>query len=141
MKRLRAVLDTNVVVSALLFRSGHLAWLREAWARGEVVPVVSTDTLSELVRVLAYPKFALSADERKNALAHYMENAEAVSAVSVAPRSGMPACRHPNDVMFVRLAYASRVDALVTGDADLLALARRSCIPILAPEAFKALLA
>ena len=68
----RVVLDTNVAVSALVFREGQLAWLRGAWAAGRVVPLVSAATLAELVRVLAYPKLKLSDEETKNVLAHYI---------------------------------------------------------------------
>ena len=70
----RVVLDTYVAVSAPVFREGRLAWLREAWAAGRVVPLVSAETLAELVRVLANPKLKLSDEETKNVLAHYMEN-------------------------------------------------------------------
>jgi len=66
------VLDTYVAVSAPVFREGRLAWLREAWAAGRVVPLVSAETLAELVRVLANPKLKLSDEETKNVLAHYM---------------------------------------------------------------------
>ena len=130
---LRVVLDTNVVVSALLFRSGRLAWLREAWTGGRVVPVVGRETLAELVRVLAYPKFGFDAEDAKSAVAHYLEHAETVG--RVATRAKVPACRDPDDHKFLVLAYASRVDALVTGDHDLLALAATSRIPVLTPEA------
>ena len=50
---LRVVHDTNVAVSALLFRAGSFAWLRGAWSAGTVVPLVCSATLAELVRVLA----------------------------------------------------------------------------------------
>jgi len=43
--------------------------------------------------------------------------------------------RDPDDRKFLVLAYASRADALVTGDHDLLALAATSRIPIQTPEA------
>jgi putative PIN family toxin of toxin-antitoxin system len=132
----RVVLDTNVAVSALVFRAGRLAWLREAWEAGRVVPVISAETVAELVRVLAYPKFKLSAEEAKNLLAHYVEYAEAVAKVSRSLR--VPQCRDEDDRMFLRLAYVARVDALVTGDGDLLAVARKSRIPILVPEALRA---
>ena len=69
----RVVLDTYVAVSAPVFREGRLAWLREAWAAGRVVPLVSAETLAELVRVLVHPKLKLSDEETKNVLAHYME--------------------------------------------------------------------
>ena len=130
----RVVLDTNVVVSALVFRQGRLAWLREAWEAGRIVPVVSAETLAELVRVLAYPKLKLTEEETKNVLAHYMEHAEAMGKVGM-PR--IPQYRDPNDRIFLRLAYAARVQALVTGDKDLLALAGKSRIPIRAPDALK----
>ena len=129
----RVVLDTNVAVSALVFREGRLAWLREAWAAGRVVPLVSAETIAELVRVLAYPKLKLSGEETRNALAHYMEHAEAVPGVGASVR--VPQCRDPDDRKFLRLAYAARADALVTGDADLLALAGKSRVAILAPDA------
>lgn len=131
----RVVLDTNVAVSALVFREGRLAWLREAWEAGRVVPLVSAETIAELVRVLAYPKLKLSEEETKNVLAHYMEHAEAVREVGAPAR--IPECRDPNDRIFLRLAYAARAEALVTGDEDLLAVAGRSRIPILSPDALK----
>lgn len=131
---LRVVLDTNGAVSALVLRAGRLAWLREAWAAGRVAPVVSKETVAELVRVLAHPKLDLTADDTKNALAHYMEHAQAVEAKTSAR---VPECRDEDDRMFLRLAYAARVDALVTGDDDLLAVAAKSRIPILTPDALK----
>lgn len=131
----RVVLDTNVAVSALVFREGRLAWLREAWEAGRVVPVVSAESVAELVRVLAYPKLKLSEEETKNVLAHYMEHAEAVREVGASVR--IPECRDPDDRIFLRLAYAARVEALVTGDKDLLAVAGKSRIPILTPDALK----
>ena len=132
----RVVLDTNVAVSALVFREGRLAWLREAWAAGRVVPLVSAETLAELVRVLAYPKLKLSEEETKNVLAHYMEHAEAVREAGASVR--VPECRDPDDRKFLQLAYAAKADALVTGDADLLALAGKSRVLILTPDALKA---
>ncbi len=132
----RIVLDTNVAVSALVFREGRLAWLREAWAAGRIVPLVSAETVAELVRVLAYPKLKLSEDETKNVLAHYMEHAEAVREAGASLR--VPECRDPDDRKFLQLAYAAGADALVTGDEDLLTLAGKSRVPILTPDALKA---
>jgi putative PIN family toxin of toxin-antitoxin system len=132
----RVVLDTNVAVSALVFLEGRLAWLREAWAAGRVVPLVSAETVAELVRVLAYPKLKLSEEDTKDLLAHYMEHAEAVREAGASIR--VPECRDPDDRKFLQLAYAAKADALVTGDEDLLALAGKSRIPILTPDALKA---
>jgi putative PIN family toxin of toxin-antitoxin system len=132
----RVVLDTNVAVSALVFREGRLDWLREAWAAGRVVPLVSAETVAELVRVLAYPKLKLSEEDTKDLLAHYMEHAEAVREAGASAR--VPECRDPDDRKFLQLAYAAKADALVTGDEDLLTLSGKSRIPILTPDALKA---
>jgi len=132
----RVVLDTNVAVSALVFREGRLAWLRQAWEAGRIVPIVSAETVAELVRVLAYPKLKLSEEETKNVLAHYMEHAEAVREAGASVR--VPECRDPDDRKFLQLAYAAKADALVTGDEDLLTLAGKSRVPILTPDALKA---
>jgi putative PIN family toxin of toxin-antitoxin system len=136
MKRLRrVVMDTNVVVSAFVFRTGTLAWLREAIVKGALIPLVSDETLGEIVRVLAYPRFGLDAQDRESIIVHYMEHAEAIRQ----PRSRalLPQCRDPHDEMFIRLGYAVKADAIVTGDEDLLVLAPASRIPILTPAAFR----
>jgi len=133
----RAVIDTNVVVSAFVFRAGTLAWLREAVVNGALIPLVSEKTLAELVRVLAYPRFRLTAEDRENIIVHYMEHAEAIKQPRT--RARLPRCRDPHDEMFIRLAYAAKADAIVTGDEDLLTLAPDSSIPILTPVAFRAL--
>ena len=65
----RVVLDTNVVLSALLFGGGPAARVRVGWQSGRFVPLASTATAQELVRVLAYPKFELSAGEQEELLA------------------------------------------------------------------------
>lgn len=134
---LRVVHDTNVAVSALLFRAGRLAWLRDAWADCTVVPVVCRSTIAELEQVLLYPKFRLAADEVTALLACYLEQAESRPDPSASLR--VPRCRDEDDRLFLRLAYAARADALVTGDADLIALAPRSRVRILSPAALRAL--
>ena len=133
----RAVIDTNVVVSAFVFRAGTLAWLREAIVNGALVPLVSGETLAEMVRVLAYPRFGLTPADRESIIVHYMRHAEAIKQPRT--RARLPRCRDPQDEMFIRLAYAAEADAIVTGDDDLLALALESRIPILSPGAFLAL--
>ena len=64
----RVVLDTNVALSALMFPGGPAARVRRGWQTCRFVPLVSSVTATELVRVLAYPKFRLSAAERDELL-------------------------------------------------------------------------
>lgn len=61
----RVVLDTNIVLSALLFNNSRLAWGRRGWQAKKIRPLVCTETVNELLRVLAYPKFKLTAEEQQ----------------------------------------------------------------------------
>ena len=117
----RVVLDTNVVLSALLFGRGPAAPVRAGWQAGRCVPLASAATAEELVRVLAYPKFGLSAAEQEDLLADVLPWAQVVHVPDPPPAA--PACRDPFDLPFLHLAIAGRAQALVSGDRDLLALA------------------
>ncbi len=123
-----------MLVSALLFPAGPTSWLREAWQSLVVVPLASHDTTAELIRVLHYPKFHLTADEREDLLAEYLPWCEVVT-VSEPP--AVPECRDPFDRPFLELALVGRADALVAGDRDLLARAPAFPIPVLTPSAAK----
>ena len=117
----RVVLDTNVVLSALVFVDGSTARLRHAWQAGRLLPLVSTATAQELMRVLAYPKFKLGAAQQQELLADYLPSAEVVAVPDPPPH--VPDCRDVHDLLFLHLAAAGRADVLVSGDTDLLALA------------------
>ena len=79
MTRPRLVLDTNVLLSALLFPSGSVSWIRASWRSGRIRPIVSPDTTAEFLRVLAYPKFGLTAEERQDLLDDYLPCCETVA--------------------------------------------------------------
>lgn len=130
----RVVIDTNLVLSALVFASGRLAHLRTAWQGGQIQPLVSSTTAAELVRVLAYPKFRLSAADQEELLADYLPHCETVR-IRQAPLA-MPACRDPFDLPFLQLAIVARADALITGDQDLLSLSGQIDRPIVTAEQF-----
>ena len=117
---IRAVLDTNVVVSALLF-SGPPSRLISAWQSGRLRPVVSAPILDEYIRVLAYPKFKLTNTEIRGLLEEelipFMETVTAVP-------TNVPDLRDPDDAKFITCAVAAGVRWLVSGDDDLLSLQR-----------------
>jgi putative PIN family toxin of toxin-antitoxin system len=131
----RVVLDTNVVLSALLFVNGPVAGVRAGWQAARFAPLASTATAHELVRVLAYPKFRLSAAEQHELLSDVMPWMHVVEIPD--PPPAVPACRDPHDAAFLHLAVAGKARALVSGDRDLLPLAgARGICPILSVEAF-----
>lgn len=117
---LRVVLDTNIVLSVLVFAQGKLAPLREAWQQARCQPLVSSATASELIQALSYPKFKLSEDEQQELLADYLPYCVTVSMPARPPQT--PVCRDPSDIPFLQLAIVGKADQLVTGDKDLLSV-------------------
>ncbi|HEY6058642.1 MAG TPA: putative toxin-antitoxin system toxin component, PIN family [Candidatus Limnocylindrales bacterium] len=129
---MRAVLDVNVLISALLSPTGTPARLLLAWQAGEFELVVSRALLAELARALAYPKLrrlvpAADADafvawlERSASLAPDPDRPPALSSVD------------PGDDYLLALAADQRA-VLVTGDRHLLALAED--LPVFPPARF-----
>jgi putative PIN family toxin of toxin-antitoxin system len=135
----RVVLDTNVVLSALVFAQGRLAAVRLAWQQERCRPLASPATIAELMRSLAYPKFKLSGAEQEELLADYLPYCTVVRMPARPPKT--PACRDPFDLPFLQLAVAGKADVLVTGDRDLLALAGHFTCPIVTAEQFLGALA
>jgi putative PIN family toxin of toxin-antitoxin system len=112
--------------------------VRQAWQRGLVLPLASTATVQELVRVLAYPKFRLSPAEQDELLADYLPYAETVRVTQ--PPPAVPDCPDVLDLPFMHLAVAGKAQVLVSGERDLLAIAaefaRASSCPFMALDAF-----
>lgn len=132
--RPRIVLDTNVVVSALVFGSGRLAALRAAWQRERFAPLISKATAEELIRVLAYPKFRLTQEEREGLLGDYLPYCTVIAIRGRPPR--IPDFPDALDLPFLHLASAGRAKAFVTGDKALLRLDGRFAFSIVDPARF-----
>lgn len=129
---LRSVIDTGVVVSALLLpRSLPRQAFDTAAVRGRLL--VSTATIAELDEVLRRPKFNryLSEERRLAFLAALIREAEVVEVVDV-----VTACRDPKDNPFLELAVSGKATHLITGDADLLVLHPFRGIAVVNPKSF-----
>lgn len=133
----RAVLDTNVVLSALLFKakpSSPMALLRLHWEQGRITPLICRETAEELLRVLRYPKFQLTEREQQVVLGAYLPYCETHKIRHQTVRhAALPACRDPLDQMYLELAASAKATLLVTGDRDLLALENKVSFRILSP--------
>jgi putative PIN family toxin of toxin-antitoxin system len=130
----RVLLDTNLVLSALVFGGGKPGALRLAWQQGRILPLIATPTADELLRALGYPKFKLSAAEQEELLADYLPWCETVHIPDPPPPT--PTCRDPYDRHFLELAIVGQAQYLVTGDADLLALTAEFSPPIVTAAEF-----
>lgn len=130
----RVVIDTNLILSALVFVQGRLTALRLAWQNQRIQPLISKETAGELIRVLNYPKFKLSTDDQQELLADYLPYCLSITIPIPPPKT--PDCRDVFDLPFMQLALAGQADFLITGDQDLLTLADAFSCPILTADQF-----
>jgi putative PIN family toxin of toxin-antitoxin system len=132
----KVVLDTNIIISALVFSSSQINWLREAWINKRILPVVDKACVEELMRALAYPKFRLSAEEIEILLGEYLPYTVTLEP-GHKPARNIPKCKDPHDQKFLELAYTGNARFLVTGDKALLTLHRKTPFKILTPAEFR----
>lgn len=127
---IRAVLDTNLLVSYLLTHRPPIATLIDHHlARDHIVLVSAPELLAELDRVLTYPKLQryYTDEERTRFVALVMALSEVVDLPERIPRI----CRDPDDDRVIACAVVGEADVIVSGDDDLLALERVGGIPVL----------
>jgi putative PIN family toxin of toxin-antitoxin system len=128
----RVVLDTNVLVSALITKETPPDLLYRAWEGGAFDLVTSNAQLVELERVLDYKKLQpfIKREEAEALL-------DTVSAVALVLEElpELELATDPDDNAILATAVAGRVDLLVTGDrSDLLKLRAVHGIPIVTPR-------
>ena len=131
---MRVVLDTNTVVSALLF-SGISSKLVSLWQKGLITPLLSREILDEYLRVLSYPKFDLSEGEIKELI---QEEILPYAEVVKPKRRLRVVQRDPSDNKFVECAVAGKARVIISGDKELLSLGRYRQIRSQSPAQFLA---
>jgi uncharacterized protein len=116
-KWLRAVLDPNVLISALLAPTGVPAALLKRWLDGDFELVVSEQLLAELRRPLTYPKLRshISVDEAEAFIELLQRSGTIAPDATSRPRIS----RDPGDDYLLALARSTAA-VLVSGDEDLL---------------------
>jgi uncharacterized protein len=132
----KVVLDTNVLLSALLFR-GSLARIAALWKERLIVPVFSRETFQEFDSALKYPKFSLTKDEIKaiveEEILPYCDVTEVTEKVE-------GVCSDPDDDKFISCAVSASADFIVSGDKALTALKEYKAVKIMKPSDFLALM-
>jgi hypothetical protein len=135
---MRVVLDTNVLVSALLDEASPPAQLLGLWRQGRFSLVTAAEQLDELKRVTRYPKIRARLTA---ALAGRLVNEIRDVAVVLQTLPFVERSRDPYDNYILAIAEAAQADYLVTGDkAGLLALKQHGTARIVTVTAFGELL-
>jgi len=134
---MRAVVDTNVVVSGLILPRGAPGEALRALRDGRYLAIVSRPILEEIAAVLArdwlQARYGLEDDDVRDFLRLLALRSECVE-----PSTEIRCRRDPQDDKFLQAAEAGHADRLVTGDADLLDLGPIGTTLIVTPAAFVA---
>lgn len=128
---MRAVIDNNVIVSALLADGVPRTVFNKLLDTGTIL--ISAPILLELADVLGRSKFEkyITYDERMRFLVGYLKDAEMTEVTEE-----IDICRDPKDNMLLELAVSGDADYLITGDSDLLDLDPFRGVEIFAPREF-----
>jgi putative PIN family toxin of toxin-antitoxin system len=134
---MRAVVDTGVLVSALIQRQGTTGAVVQTLRDGLFVLIYTTDILVEIVDVLGRvplrTKYHIDIEDITALI-----NLIRLRGELVLPTRRIKACRDANDDKFLEAAAAGQADCVVSGDIDLLVLGSFEGISILRPAEFLA---
>jgi hypothetical protein len=135
---MRVVLDTNILVSALLVQLGHPAAIYRAWEEGCFTLLTCAEQLGELKATLRKPAIAARIKPYK---AGRLVNALKDLAETIGPLPRVRRSADPTDDFLLALSEAGRANYLVTGDkSGLLPLARHGEARIVSAREFATLL-
>jgi putative PIN family toxin of toxin-antitoxin system len=136
---IRAVIDTNLIISALLKPTGTVGAVLGRLREGEYEIVLSEPLLAELVDVLNRPrikdKYGIDPEDIEIVLALLL-----LRGISVEPVERIDVCRIPKDNVILEAAVATEMDVVVTGDEVLPVLNPFRSIPIVRPADFLTML-
>lgn len=138
---LRVVIDTNVIVSGLLSRSGTPAEILDAWRGRQFLLLSSAPIISEVKAVLTYSRikerYSITQDVIDQVVALLAQHAFLADEGDTAAGS-IPA--DPQDEMFLACAQSGQADLIVSGDHHLLDLGEYQGIPVVTARQFLELL-
>ena len=136
---IKAVYDTNVIVSGLIASSGKPYQALEAWRRGDVILLVSKPIVDEIVDVLQRPYFQEKRHITETDIAGVKRSLE-TDAVVVSPEIRLEVVsKDPDDNRILECALAGGADCVVSGDHHLLHLKQYQGIPVVTAREFLAI--
>lgn len=141
---LRAIFDSNVLISLLVFDDPRYPRIAAAWRAGSLCVLTDGGCAAEFRRVLGYPQFALTAERQAAIFAEFERRACDIApdlAQVATGRTALPVCADADDQQFLELAARSAADCLVTGDRELRKLARRLPFAVVTADEFERQLA
>lgn len=129
---MRAVIDTNVLLSGFLWR-GAPHELLEQVRNGNLTLISSPALLAELADVISRPKFDAILMRSNTSRNRTLDELHQLVEVIEPPPLPQPVCRDADDDAVLATAIAEQADLIVSGDDDLLSLKTHQGIHIITP--------
>jgi putative PIN family toxin of toxin-antitoxin system len=137
---IRAVLDTNVIVSGILSEKGAPGKILKAWFEDRFHLVTSTAILEELERVLHYPKIRRRHNWPDMRVSEFVEDVQRLAILVPGELKLAVVAADPSDDRYLECAVEGEAGYIVSGDRHLVGLAQYEEVEILSPSVFLALL-
>ena len=118
---LKLVLDTNTIISGLLWKGNEFQLLQEV-ERGNAMLFLTPPILEEIKRVLHYPRLKSMITQSGLTPEQLLEKIMSLSHLVVGPLIPITICRDKKDNMFLECALLCNADYIISGDNDLLIL-------------------
>ena len=133
---IRAVLDANVLISAIISGLGPPAQILAAWRSEQIQPVLSIAILKEIDRVLRYPRIARYHRWSEDRIKMFIEDLAGLASLTPGMLNLSVIEEDPSDNRYLECAVEGKAAYIVTGDQHLLSLETYQGIQILNPRAF-----
>jgi hypothetical protein len=130
------VLDTNVLISALISPTGHPAEIVRLWEQDRFELASSPALISEFEKTLAYPKIRKLLPQVEEKGPRFLARLQS-NAIMVEPEIGLDVIEiDPTDNRVLECAVAAEAQYIISGDKHLLSLKQYRGIIILSPAGF-----
>ncbi len=132
---IRAVLDTNVIVSGIVSEHGVPHQILNAWGQRQFTLLTSASIIAEVLRVLHYPRiqetYRLSEEDILLVRDALLNDAHVLEDLYQVRRS-----RDPKDNLFLACTLEGHADYLVSGDPHLTEIKQYHGVQIVTPRRF-----
>ncbi len=131
--RIGVVLDTNIIISALIAKEGASAKVFEMLILGEIENYTSSEIISELKEVLERREITkrTTSKARQFIFKHYLNNS-----IQIAPKMKVHVVEHESDNKFIEVCLEAKAEYVITGDSHLIDLKEFKGIRIIRAKDF-----
>ncbi len=137
---LKAVVDTNVLISGTIQNSGSPHRIMNAWREGSFILVTSKNLIEEAARVFRYPKISEKYGLTEDRVSRVLKNLSRYTLITPGDLRIHVVTEDPDDNEVLAAAVEAEADYVVSGDLHLLNLGSYRGIDIVPPSSFVQLL-